>query len=122
VKRTVTPRDVATACVACLVLAGGTARGEVGSLSTGGASGGPYRIDAMTIDGGGGRSATSAFIIEGTAGQHDADPLHPSSGGSFSVVGGFWPAATAAGASDRLFADGFEAPDSSASASVQPAD
>jgi hypothetical protein len=105
-----------------MVSTGGPARADDESLPTAGSAGGPYRIDAMTIDGGGGRSGTGGYVVDGTVGQHDADPLQPSSGGAFSVTGGFWPAAIPVGTPDRLFADGFEGPGSGASGSVQPPD
>jgi hypothetical protein len=100
----------------------GGARDHDGALPAGGSSGGTYRIDAMTIDGGGGRSVTGGYVVDGTVGQHDADPLQPSSGGAFSIAGGFWPAAIPVGTPDRLFADGFEGPGSGASGSVHPPD
>lgn len=114
-------RRIALIGTAALALVGGTAcAGE--ALPAGGASGGPYRIDAMTIDGGGGRSGAGAVLVEGSAGQHDADPLQPSSGGPFSVTGGFWPAGARPEGSDRLFADGFEGPRSVASRGPAAAD
>ena len=59
---------------------------------------------------GGGRSAGGAWVIRGTVGQSDADPLQPSTDGSgfYAITGGFWPALPAP-RTDGLFMDGFEA-------------
>ncbi len=68
---------------------------------------GDYHLLAFTLDGGGGRSSGGSFAMQGTLSQPDADPLHPASGGGYSIVGGFW-----GGVLDRpegLFRDGFEA-------------
>ena len=46
-----------------------------------------YSIDWFTIDGGGGTSTGGVYSITGTIGQPDAGVL---SGGSYSLVGGFW--------------------------------
>jgi hypothetical protein len=64
-------------CVA-LVFAGGgiTARAQI------------YSIDWYKISGGGGTSASGAYSISGTIGQHDAGG--PLTGGNYSLVGGFW--------------------------------
>lgn len=70
-----------------------------------------YAVQHFTIDGGGGWSTGGAFTIEGTIGQPDANPLQPSSGGVYTITGGFWPAAANA-VEDRpelIFADSFEA-------------
>jgi hypothetical protein len=108
VKRKPLRRTVALVGIAWLTATGSDAFATDGAQPSGSSSGGAYRIDAMTIDAGGGRSAAAVLVVDGTLGQADADPLQPSSGGSFSVVGGFWPAAMPAGSDDRLFADGFE--------------
>lgn len=47
-------------------------------------------IDWYTIDGGGGTSTGGLYTLSGTIGQPDAGT--PMSGGSFSIVGGFWAA------------------------------
>jgi hypothetical protein len=47
-----------------------------------------YKIDASTIDSGGGKSAGGRFKVEGTIGQPDAGT---SSGGRYRIDGGFWP-------------------------------
>jgi len=46
-----------------------------------------YAIDWFTIDGGGGTSTGGVYSVSGTIGQPDAG-LH--SGGSYTLVGGFW--------------------------------
>ena len=46
-----------------------------------------YSIDWFTIDGGGGTSTGGVFSVSGTIGQPDAGVM---SGGSYSLVGGFW--------------------------------
>src|SRR5262249_18147916 len=51
-------------------------------------------IPWYTVDGGGGGSAGGTFSLTGTIGQPDASSFAtPMSGGAFTVVGGFWPAA-----------------------------
>jgi hypothetical protein len=50
---------------------------------------GQYSIDWSTIDGGGGTSTGGVYSVTGTIGQPDAGAM---SGGSFSIVGGFWAA------------------------------
>ena len=47
-----------------------------------------YSIDWFTIDGGGGVSASGDYTLSGTIGQPDA--TGPTSGGNFSLTGGFW--------------------------------
>jgi hypothetical protein len=51
-------------------------------------SGGPYDLSWYTIDGGGGTSSGGAYTLSGTIGQPDAGG--PMTGGSYSLVGGFW--------------------------------
>jgi hypothetical protein len=70
------------------------------------ASGAAYAIDHHTIDNGGGTAIGGMFSIRGTIGQPDADPLQPSTGGTFELTGGFWFVTSI----DALFADGFEPP------------
>lgn len=66
-------------------------------------------VTAYTIDGGGGRSAGAGYVITGSVGQADAERVQPSTGGGYSVVGGFIPAARATQPGvDALFANGFE--------------
>ncbi len=57
-----------------------------------------YAISWSTIDGGGGSapnaSVGATFAVAGTIGQPDASSFAaPMSGGSYSLVGGFWPVA-----------------------------
>ena len=47
-----------------------------------------YRIVWSTIDDGGGRSAGGQYVLTGTIGQPDAGY---SEGGSYELLGGFWP-------------------------------
>lgn len=72
------------------------------------AGGGAFALSRWTIDGGGGRSAGAPFAIHGTIGQPDADPLQPSAGGPFAVIGGLWPGQRRAPAGETVFGDGFE--------------
>src|SRR5450756_586009 len=48
-----------------------------------------YSIDWFTIDGGGGTSTGGVYSVSGTIGQPDAGA---SSGGNYSLIGGFWGA------------------------------
>ena len=50
---------------------------------------GQFSIDWFTIDGGGGTSTGGVYSVSGTIGQPDAN-AQPMTGGSFSLVGGFW--------------------------------
>lgn len=51
-----------------------------------------YTIPWSTIDGGGSTSTGGSFSLTGTIGQPDASSFSsPISGGSYSLVGGFWP-------------------------------
>lgn len=66
-------------------------------------------VPRHVVAGGGGHSSGGAFTIRGSIGQADADPLQPSAGGRFTVVGGFWPGSTPrVPLADAIFADGFE--------------
>jgi hypothetical protein len=49
---------------------------------------GDYELSWRTIDGGGGTSTGGTYIIRGTIGQPDAAY---SEGGSYELLGGFWP-------------------------------
>src|SRR5687767_16006175 len=49
-----------------------------------------YSIDWFTVDGGGGTSTGGVYSVSGTIGQPDAGVL---TGGSYSLIGGFWGAA-----------------------------
>ena len=50
-------------------------------------SGGSYKLDWYTIDGGGGTSSGGDYALSGTIGQPDAGSM---SGGDYSLAGGFW--------------------------------
>jgi len=49
---------------------------------------GDYDLSWFTIDGGGGTSACGQYIVRGTIGQPEAGVM---SGGSYELLGGFWP-------------------------------
>lgn len=51
-------------------------------------TGGPYDLSWNTIDGGGGQSSGGQYILRGTIGQPDAGWM---AGGSYELLGGFWP-------------------------------
>jgi len=55
----------------------------------------PYDLSWHTVDGGGYTFSTGgSYSLGGTIGQHDAGPVPTGmSGGTFTLVGGFWPAA-----------------------------
>jgi hypothetical protein len=58
---------------------------------------------------GGGDSRGGAFAVRGSIGQADAEPLQPSTGGAFAIIGGFWAGpATSAVLPREIFRDGFE--------------
>ena len=67
-------------------------------------SGGNFEITNWTIDNGGGTSSGGQFTVTGTIGQPDANP-QISTGGTFSVAGGFWARAEII---NLLFEDSFE--------------
>jgi len=50
--------------------------------------GGGYEITNWTVDGGGGKSASSSYALVGTIGQPDAGQAM--TGSSYRLVGGFW--------------------------------
>ncbi len=66
----------------------------------------PYAI-RHAIANGGGRATGGTYAVFGVIGQHDADPLQPSSGGAYTVVGGL-QGGSPDPRPDALFADGFE--------------
>jgi hypothetical protein len=47
----------------------------------------PYTVDGFTIEGGGGSSTGGVYAVSGTIGQPEAGAM---SGGSYTLVGGFW--------------------------------
>lgn len=51
-------------------------------------TGGQYELNWSTIDGGGGTSSGGPYTLTGTIGQPDAAY---SAGGSYELLGGFWP-------------------------------
>ena len=65
-----------------------------GSLLSHAQSGGPWAITSSTLDGGGTRSIGGAWALTGTIGQPDATALK-STGGVWTVQGGFWPGTVA---------------------------
>ena len=68
-----------------------------------------FALVRATIDAGGARSSGSTFVVNGTIGQHDAEPLQPSVGGPFAVTGGFWTRVVASPPpGDEIFSNGFE--------------
>ncbi len=65
-------------------------------------TGGSYDLSWSTVDGGGGTFSTGGvYSLGGTIGQPDAGAM---TGGAYSITGGFWPAATASGASNVTIA------------------
>ena len=64
-------------CLVCLLI-GGLVLAQ---------SGGSFDLRQYTIDGGGGSSVGTGFMVRGTAGQADAGLA---SGGAFQISGGFW--------------------------------
>jgi hypothetical protein len=103
----VSPRiaTLALLAIAGLAVAGARAR-DAGPQ---GASGAGLEDTAYTVDGGGGRSTGSRYALVGSVGQPDTDPLHPASGGGYSLVGGFLSdSAPSQPGTDPLFVDGFE--------------
>jgi hypothetical protein len=59
-------------------------------------TGGPFDLSWNTIDGGGASSSGASFMLSGTIAQPDASGAL--SGGSFSLMGGFWPGVSMAAA------------------------
>ena len=47
-----------------------------------------YKLIWYTIDGGGGRSGGGSYVVMGTIGQPEAGAM---AGGSYELLGGFWP-------------------------------
>ncbi len=69
---------------------------------------GDYDLSWYTIDGGGDTfSAGGGFELEGTIGQHDASVM-TMAGGSFELVGGFWPKANACACLGDMNGDGLK--------------
>ena len=83
----------------------------VASLLATSTSNAQINIESWTVDGGGGRSASARFVVQGTVGQADADPLQPSvsASGRYGVTGGFWAGTRSVGPLPPLvFRNGFE--------------
>jgi hypothetical protein len=98
-----------TQTLATLLAASAIALGTMGSVHAVAASaGGAYAVPRWTIDGGGGKASSGVFVIQGTIGQPDADPLQPSTGGAYGVTGGYWAVPGPGEPQDAVFADGFE--------------
>ena len=76
-----------------IAIGAAVAFGLVLSTAVPGQSGGAYRIDKSTVDGGGGRSTQGNYTLDGTIGQADAGPVPGGemSGGAFRLQGGYWP-------------------------------
>jgi len=55
-------------------------------------SGGGYRLDWFTMDGGGGVSSGGGYTLTGTIGQHDGAPATTSPGSGYQMEPGFWAA------------------------------
>ena len=88
--------------IACPLLAAAATREPAGAKLE---QAGAYTVDWSTVDGGGDRSSGGAYVLTGTVGQADADPLQPSEGGVYQLDGGWWGGA---GPVDELFRDSFE--------------
>ena len=78
-------KQLKTTCIAvfAFLLSAGIARSDL-------------EVSWFTVDGGGHMSSTGgAFELAGTIGQPEASSFNqPIAGGAFTLVGGFWPAAT----------------------------
>ena len=72
------------------------------------AGGAPLDATRHTIDAGGGVSRGGDFVLMGTLGQPDADPLQPSTRGTLSLTGGFWAPMATTSPGGPIFRDGFE--------------
>ena len=88
--------------IACQLLAAAATREPAGAKLE---QAGAYTVDWSTVDGGGARSTGGSYVLTGTVGQADADPLQPSEGGVYQLDGGWWGGA---GPVDELFRDSFE--------------
>lgn len=100
---TIRSRPSLIRCLACLPLLA-----MAMSLSAQ-SSGGSYQIDKSSIDGGVGRSQGGNYVLDGTAGQHDAGRADTAMlGGNYAVAGGIWAQANAIPIDLPLFRDGFE--------------
>jgi hypothetical protein len=87
-------------------------RPRTGDRHAGESKGTPaFTLRRFSVANGAGRGSGGAFAVRATLGAVDADPLHPASGGAFTLTGGFLAAPdSAAPVGDAVFANGFEAP------------
>ena len=69
-------------------------------------TGGDFTISKSTIASGGGISNNASYSISGTTGQPEAS--NQSTGGDFSLTGGFWSIGIIIPKPDAMFMDGFE--------------
>ena len=76
-----------------------------------------YKISWSTIDGGGAASGAPTWSLVGSQGQPDAGDQN--AGGTFDLLGGFWPGVRHLRAS-MIFGDGFETGNTSAWSNTQP--
>ena len=76
-----------------------------------------YKVPWSTIDGGGAPSEAPTWSLRGSQGQPDAGDQN--AGGTFDLLGGFWPGVRHL-QSSMIFGDGFETGNTSAWSSTQP--
>lgn len=95
----VTPALAAAGHAGSAAVAEATSAGDGAAAA---AKGTTFEVPRHVIAGGGGN-----FVLEGTIGQAEIDPLQPSSGGAYAITGGFWFDAVLL--DDPIFADDFEA-------------
>ena len=69
-------------------------------------TGGDFALEKSTIAAGGGQSNGGDIKLNGSIGQHDA--IKESTGGNFSLKGGFWVAKTTVNQPEIIFTNGFE--------------
>lgn len=73
-------------------------------------SGGGFRLDFNSIDGGAGRMSAGAFVLTGVIAQPDVGANTPLQGGTFRLLPGVLAGGQAGAAgSDHIFSDSFEA-------------
>ncbi len=110
IRRVALPCALIALTFAPAVVADTSEASDATDRTTGAVRGSTLDVPRHVIANGGGRSAGGAWVIRGTVGQADADPLQPSTDGNgfYAITGGFWPALPAP-RTDGLFIDGFEA-------------
>jgi hypothetical protein len=86
-----------TGVAACLVIVAllAVGAGTLWALTTAG-----FQLSWWTVDGGGGRSEGSGFVLSGTAGQPDAGLLI---GPGYTLGGGFWAGGALAPAGHAVY-------------------